>query len=182
VTIARSTDRDAPTPLTSPTVVGRQGASAAVSYYFGFQAGPGEVRLTLDAKGPSAGRTIRVSVFDRDARDLGNVWVVATEREERRVLRLDVASKQPLVAQITIDAGGPRTDVAYRLQAAGAVELATAGAATASPGPRESREVTATLSTDRDAPTPLTSPTVAGRQGASAAATPPARAPGGGSG
>jgi hypothetical protein len=85
-TAALSTDRDAPTPLSSPTVSGRVGESPALSYYVGFQAGPGEVRLTLDTKGPVTGRTIRVTVFDRDAHDLGSVWVVATERGERRVL------------------------------------------------------------------------------------------------
>ena len=60
-----------------------------------------------------------MTVFDRDAQDLGNVWVVATERGERRVLRVDVPGKQPLVAQIMIDAGGPGTDVSYRIQRGG---------------------------------------------------------------
>jgi hypothetical protein len=170
VSAALSTDRDAPTPLASSSIAGRLGESPAVSYYVGFVAGPGEVQLTLDTKGPVTGRTVRVTVFDRDAQDLGNVWVVATERGERRVLRVDVGAKQPLVAQITIDAGGPRADVVYRIRVAGPVELARPGiAAPPSPAPRRARERAGPLSTDRDAPTPLTSPRVAGRLGAASA-------------
>jgi hypothetical protein len=46
---------------------------------------------------------------------------------------VDVPSRQPVVAQITIDAGGRGTDVAYRLQVAGAVELAGPPPAVAAP-------------------------------------------------
>jgi hypothetical protein len=153
---ALSTNRDAPTPLSSPRVAGRLGESAATTYYVDFLAGPGELRLTLDVRGPVTGRTLRIALFDREARELGNVSVVATPREERRVLRLDVPAKQPVVAQIAIDAGGPGTDVTYRVQLAGAVETL-------------SRGTTTSLSRNRDAPTPLTSPTVSGRLGAAPA-------------
>jgi hypothetical protein len=80
------------------------------------------------------------------------VRVVATEREERRVLRLDVPSKQPLVAQIAIDASSSRTDLTYRVHVEGAVERVGPPPAVAAP---------ATPPTPPASPAPATgSPTV----------------------
>ena len=57
VTVAQSTDRDHPTPLTSDEIKGA-GTGKKVEYYYSFTGGPGQVLLTIDLS------NAEIEVFD----------------------------------------------------------------------------------------------------------------------
>ena len=105
-----STDRDHPTPLTSNEIRGTSGGKAG-DYYYTFIAGPGEVALTVDATAGSDARdwtqpwtTIQAELFDMNANQLLSQEVTSwPSRSERKVGRVKIPNRQPLVLRVRLD-------------------------------------------------------------------------------
>lgn len=119
--VAQSTDRDHPTPMTAGEVRGH-GIGEDVDYYYSFVASPGEVTATVDAtaaKTFAAVANVSVEIFDRNAKELSRASVI-TPQTERKVARVQVGRRQPLVMRIRM---GKETG-SFRVQLGGAVEIA----------------------------------------------------------
>jgi hypothetical protein len=126
---APSTDRDRPTPLMSNEIRGTSGGKAG-EYYYTFIAGPGEVALTLDTMSNTAWTSPRAELFDMNANGL--LYVGADSccgRSERKVGRVQIPTRQPLVMRVRLDSNAER----YLVRVEGAVELVQVGPATEKP-------------------------------------------------
>jgi len=116
---AQSIDRDNPTPLSSNMIKG-SGAGKKVDYYYGFNAGPGEIVVTVDLKAKSGSTGAEVEIFDADGEKVFYLYPNATSTNERRVKKVSVTSKQQLVLRLALDMSAGE----YGIQLAGPVELA----------------------------------------------------------
>jgi hypothetical protein len=101
-TDAVSTNRDKPTWLRTNEIRGA-GVRETISYWYTFNAGPGEVKVTLDgnAKG---GPGPRIEISDLDAKKLLNM---GTRRpmgiEKRAVERFQLGRRQQVVLRVLLD-------------------------------------------------------------------------------
>ncbi|MEQ1763407.1 MAG: hypothetical protein ABL984_09715 [Pyrinomonadaceae bacterium] len=124
---AQSTDPDKPTTMTSNEVKGRWPAGAGVAYYFGFEAGPGEVIVMFDFKVDDVVQNVSAQVTDSYGRGLRNL----DDKEGRSVFsyfttpggirfvgRYQVKKRQKLVAKIAIE-GEENTPGAYKVRVDG---------------------------------------------------------------
>jgi hypothetical protein len=109
---AQSTDPDKPTTMTSNEVKGRWPAGAGVAYYFGFEAGPGEVIVMFDFKVDDVVQNVAAQVTDAYGRGLRNLddkqgqsvfSYFTTPKGIRFVGRYQLKKRQKLVAKIAID-------------------------------------------------------------------------------
>ncbi|MEO5860089.1 MAG: hypothetical protein ABIR33_14210 [Pyrinomonadaceae bacterium] len=109
--IAQSSDPDKPTVMTSNEAKGRWPAGAGVAYYFGFEAGPGEVIVMFDFKVDDVVQNVTAQVTDSYGRGLRNLddkngqsefSYFTTPKGIRFVGRYQVKKRQKLVAKIAI--------------------------------------------------------------------------------
>jgi hypothetical protein len=108
-----SIDIDKPTPLTSNEIMGN-GVGEVVSYYYTFNAGPGEVKVTVDGKNkPSRGQApsahvagftdaIAVEISDLDAKNLLHVNLGYTQIGKREVERFQLRRRQQVILRILL--------------------------------------------------------------------------------
>ncbi|MEO8020358.1 OmpA family protein [Polaromonas sp.] len=100
-----STDIDEPTRLKTNRIKG-EGVKKAVAYYYAFNAGPGELTLTIDGKNTSAGITEAL---------LGGLYTLRSERlcqaelgnttlEKRAVTTCKVDKRQPVILRLDLSA------------------------------------------------------------------------------
>jgi hypothetical protein len=146
---AQSTDPKSPTPLTAGEITGGEIEERA-SYYFSFDAGPGEVTAALEAKMKKGaqGGSVGVELLDAGAKSLASALVsggldAGREKIEnelfkqlgkltsaadslggggtkQKTARVKVKSRQPLVLKLTVDKGVE----SFTLRVGGAVEFA----------------------------------------------------------
>jgi hypothetical protein len=146
---AQSTDPKTPTPLTAGEITGGEIEERA-SYYFSFDAGPGEVTAALEAKMKKNFKRggVGVELLDAGAKSLAAALVsggldAGRERVENELLkqlgkltsaadsvgggdtkqktaRVKVGRRQPLVLKLTVDKGVE----SFTLRVGGAVEFA----------------------------------------------------------
>ena len=149
---AQSADPKSPTPLTADEISGGEVEERA-SYYFTFEAGPGEVTAALEAKmkNGSKGAAVGVELLDAGAKSLAGALVsggldAGKERVEnelfkqlgkltsaadslgggdtkRKTARVKVKTRQPLVLRLTVDKGVE----SFTVRVGGAVEFAPYG-------------------------------------------------------
>jgi hypothetical protein len=128
VAFAQSTDRNDPAPLARPEVRGNI-VPGAVEYY-AFEAGPGDVTLSLEVKSNGDYSLVVVNAYNAQGQSLVDFNVSSTDdRRERRII---LAARQTVVVQITV----PKTSQGgvYRLRVGGAYK----GPATLAAAPRTS--------------------------------------------
>ena len=153
---AQSTDPKSPTPLTAGEISGGEIEERA-SYYFTFEAGPGEVTAALEAKMQKGakGASVGVELFDADAKSLASALIsggldAGREKLEsalfkqlgkltaaadslgggdtkQKTARVKVKTRQPLVLKLSVDKGVE----SFTLRVGGAVEFAQAADAPA---------------------------------------------------
>ena len=109
---AQSDDPDRPTLMTTNEAKGRWPAGAGVAYYFGFEAGPGEIIVMFDFKVDDVVQNVSAQVTDSYGRGLKNLddkegrsvfsWHT-TSRGIRFVGRYQLNKRQKLVAKIAIE-------------------------------------------------------------------------------
>jgi hypothetical protein len=127
---AQSRDRDRPTPLTAPEVVGHMTPDETVEHFYGFTAGPGEVKLTVEARPGQGHATWAADLADTDANELLSVSGHAVNAQsERKVARVRLARAQPVVLRVVTKAGSTTQDATYLVRVEGAVAGASAASA-----------------------------------------------------
>lgn len=125
--LAQSTNRDAPTPLTSNVLIGQGIHQQTQNYFYSFTAGPGELVLTLDADaGTTNGNGVlpNISLQDRDGNEIASISAFASPgAPSRSVKRVNIATATPVIVLVTLP-GGSTAGYTYRLQLSGAVQIA----------------------------------------------------------
>jgi hypothetical protein len=101
IALARSSDRDNPTPVTSSQIDTSLPKGADV--FYGFDVSPGKLQLTLDVKplGGSIG-VATLSVTDGDGRDLG-VSLIPTANSpggDRKTATIDILTNQRIILRL----------------------------------------------------------------------------------
>lgn len=102
---AGSTDIDEPTLLKTNRVKA-DGPGKAASYYYAFNAGPGELTLTGDASNLSAGTTnaLRLGLYTLRSERVCEVNIGNTVREERAVTTCNFDKRQPVIMRADVSA------------------------------------------------------------------------------
>jgi outer membrane protein OmpA-like peptidoglycan-associated protein len=102
---AGSTDIDAPTRLTTNRIKG-DGIKKPVSYYYAFNAGPGELTLTGDGKNTSApmAEALAVSLYNLRSERLCDLHLGNTLLDKRAVVGCKVDQRQPVVLRVALAA------------------------------------------------------------------------------
>lgn len=124
---AQSSDPDKPTVMTASEVKGRWPAGAGVSYYFGFEAEPGEVIVMFDFKVDDVVQNVSAQVTDAYGRGLRSLddkqgqsvfSYFTTPKGIRFVGRYQIRKRQKLVAKIAIE-GEENIAGAYKVRVEG---------------------------------------------------------------
>jgi hypothetical protein len=115
-----STNIDKPTLLTSNEIRGN-GVGEDISYYYTFNAGPGEVKVTVDGKNKPGGITnaIGVEISDLDAKTLLQINLGNTQRDKRKVERFQLGRRQQVILRILLD----ERSLDYMVRLEGAVDF-----------------------------------------------------------
>lgn len=110
---AGSTDIDAPTPLETNRIKG-EGAGQALSYYYAFNALPGELTVTADGKNQSAAMTeaLKVSLLTRRSEKICDMALGNTTLDKRVVMHCKFDRRTPLVLRLDLS---PET-IDYRVK------------------------------------------------------------------
>jgi hypothetical protein len=112
-----STNIDKPTLLTSNEIRGN-GVGEKISYYYTFNAGPGEVKVTVDGKNKNVvGSAIAVEISDLDAKRLLYINLGNTTVGKRKVERSQLGRRQQVILRILLGEGS--LDYMVRLEGAG---------------------------------------------------------------
>lgn len=100
---AGSTDIDAPTRL-STNRIKATGPNQAASYYYTFNAGPGELTLTIDGKNRSAAVTeaLRVGLYTLRSERLCETQLGNTTIDKRAVQACAIESHQPVILRVDV--------------------------------------------------------------------------------
>jgi hypothetical protein len=114
-----STNIDKPTLLTSNEIRGN-GVGEDISYYYTFNAGPGEVKVTVDGKNKPhsyRGHAIDVEISDLDAKTLLQINLGNTQIDKRKVERFQLGRRQQVILRILLVES--TLDYMVRLEGAG---------------------------------------------------------------
>ena len=152
-------DRDQPKPLVANPVFGGQGTTRDV--YYGFTAGPGEIKVTLNVI--ASGSATSIELFDAESErlqfaDSSNTFSVSSSgHNEQDSNRLVLDRRQPVVMRIINSY--PKDLRAYRLRFEGPVEVVQDSSGDAA----KVAEALAPVFADRDQPQPLKTRELTGR-------------------
>jgi len=100
-----STDIDEPTRLKTNRVKG-DGIKKAVTYYYAFNAGPGELTLTIDGKNTSAATTEALlgGIYTLRSERICQVELGNTTLEKRGVVACRIDKRQPVILRLDLSA------------------------------------------------------------------------------
>lgn len=100
-----STDIDEPTKLSTNRIKG-PGKDQAVSYYYAFNAGPGELTLTIDGRNKPAASTeaLRVTLYTLRSERLCIGALGNTTVDKRAVFGCKVDKRQPVILRVDLSA------------------------------------------------------------------------------
>ena len=178
---APSTDRDTPTPFTSNVVTG-DGVDDKTEYFYSFNAGPGEVTITLDVKAEkdTAVSSVDLALFDAKSKKLMSTYANPDHGSSKRAVEtVKVRGTQTLLLEVTVSTGVDN----FKIKLDGAVTILTVGGSVApadptltpspspSPSPGESQPA-ADSSTATPETVPADSPASAGSAAPDTASTP----------
>jgi hypothetical protein len=175
-----STDRDNPTPFTSNVVTG-DGVDDKTEYFYSFNAGPGEVTITLDVKAEKdrAVSSVDIALFDAKSKKLMSTYANPDHGSSKRAVEtVKVRGTQTLLLEVTVSTGVDN----FKIKIDGAVKFdPTVGGSVApadptltpspSPSPGESQPA-ADSSTATPETVPADSAASAGAAAPDTAATP----------
>lgn len=136
---AQSSDRQAPYLLSQRRFEGKEELRGQ-SHYYRFEAGPGDVTVTVDAKTDYSSGSIRLVFSDADLRQLATMMVSTDDAGVHKVVNFSVARKQPVTLQVMfpLNVG---VKVAYKVDLAGAVSLDSAAVSEPSNSAGPARDV-----------------------------------------
>lgn len=100
---AGSTNIDEPTRLAGNRIKG-EGVKQAVSYYYAFNAGPGELSVTADAKNQSAAVTdaLKVTLYSLRSEKLCDLSLGNTTIDKRAVFPCKFDQRQPVILRLDL--------------------------------------------------------------------------------
>ncbi|MES2017481.1 MAG: OmpA family protein [Pseudomonadota bacterium] len=100
---AGSTDIDEPTRLAGNRIKG-EGVKKPVAYYYAFNAGPGELTLTADAKNQSAAFTdaLKAGLYTLRSEKLCDLSLGNTTLDKRVVLACKLDQRQPVILRLDL--------------------------------------------------------------------------------
>jgi outer membrane protein OmpA-like peptidoglycan-associated protein len=100
---AGSTDIDEPTRLSTNRIKG-EGIKKQVSYYYAFNAGPGELLVTGDGKNVSAGTTnaLAATLYTLRAEKICNLSLGNTTVDKREVVGCKLDKRQPVILRLDL--------------------------------------------------------------------------------
>lgn len=115
-----STDIDAPTAMRGPTVTG-VGTKQMTSYYYSFNAGPGEFRIIADGKNEPVGvaQALQLRVMNLRSEEVCEVNLGNVTRDAREIATCRLEKREPLILRVNID---PNT-IDWRARVDGAVDF-----------------------------------------------------------
>jgi hypothetical protein len=120
---AQSTDRDHPTHLNSNEITGELNASE-IEYFFSFNAGPGEVTLTVDVKSSDGTTGTAFELLDGNANKVliccEGAQADSSGQSGREVVSIKLGARQTVVLHLTPFKYGKGT---YRVRISGASDL-----------------------------------------------------------
>jgi outer membrane protein OmpA-like peptidoglycan-associated protein len=102
---AGSTDIDEPTRLSGNRIKG-EGVKKPVSYYYAFNAGPGELTITADGKNTSAAATdaLQVGLYTMRSEMLCHLSLGNATIDKRAVLGCKLDKRQPVILRLDLSA------------------------------------------------------------------------------
>jgi outer membrane protein OmpA-like peptidoglycan-associated protein len=117
---AGSTDIDAPTSMRGPTVAG-VGTKQMTSYYYAFNAGPGEFRIIADGKNEPVGvaQALQLRVMNLRSEEICEVNLGNVTRDAREIATCRLDKRESLILRVNID---PNT-IDWRARVDGAVDF-----------------------------------------------------------
>lgn len=122
---AQSADIDNPTPLQTNVIDGMATGRKSADVYYGFTAGPGEVRLTVDGTTDGYSTTFTVELLPADgATSLGSIPAMAAESQRRAAKTFVLTGREPLVLKVSTHEDAAVKWLKYRIRISGAAELA----------------------------------------------------------
>jgi hypothetical protein len=126
VVSAQSTDRDAPTPLTTSSLEERGIMGQAQTFYYSFTTDPGELKLTLDVDAGSTNGNGVVASYSLQTRDGGEILsadAYATPGQPARIVKRTTFRKAtPVILQVQLPPGAT-ADYTYSLKLSGAAQM-----------------------------------------------------------
>ncbi|MES2318952.1 MAG: OmpA family protein [Pseudomonadota bacterium] len=101
---AGSTDIDEPTRLSGNRIKG-EGVKKGTSYYYAFNAGPGELTVTVDAKNQSAAmaEALKTGLYTRRSEKLCELSLGNTTIDKRAVFGCKLDKRQPVILRLDLD-------------------------------------------------------------------------------
>lgn len=145
---AQSSDPDSPSPLTSNVIEG-EGDGQAVVYYYRFAAGPGEVKITVDAKTDYYSTPFVVDLLDEDGKQLEQIYVVATGSGKREVKQHKFLRQMPAILRLSTREDKEVKSLTYKIKLEGEVGLSGGGQSSAAPTP-ESASIPSLFASPQD--------------------------------
>jgi hypothetical protein len=122
---AQSTDFSRPTPIISVPVVGEHDGSQAVSRYYGFEAGPGDILVTFDAHASRYSTTADARLYDANRNLLASLNLVAKTSPSSMTKRITLSKRQRLVLETSLGQDTTMGVLNYSLNVSGpSVKLA----------------------------------------------------------
>jgi hypothetical protein len=125
--LAQSSDPDNPTPLSANAIEGKVGGAKQSVRYYRFTAGPGDVKVSVDASTDYYSTTIKLDLLSAaDSTELGSLSAMAANPVRRSVQTFTLNDRQPVVLKIATPEDKTVKWLQYKVRVEGAVELDTA--------------------------------------------------------
>lgn len=121
---AQSTDIDSPTMLTSNVIDG-EGDGKAETFYYGFTANKGDVKITVDAKTDNYSTPFRVTLMDEDGNELVPIYVVAKDTGQRQVATKHFVRDTKVIVRVALEKDAHVKLLTYKIKLDGAVTVET---------------------------------------------------------
>lgn len=137
---SQSTDFSRPTAITTIPLVGEHDGANNVSYYYSFEAGPGNVLITFDGHATKYSSSAQAKVSDINRNSLGELYLVAQTQPSSTTKTIKLAKRQKLVIELAFHEDTSMGVLKYSVNMSGPVQIAKAPPAANNaslPSPRE---------------------------------------------
>lgn len=124
IAFAQSSDRNAPTHLTTHDLSGRGVAQQDKEYYYKFTAKPGKINIILDVKADNTNGNsvaVEISLQTPEGNEIETFSTFATQGETGHIVKkLEFPSETPVIMVLRLT-GGSTAGYNYRIQINGAL-------------------------------------------------------------
>jgi hypothetical protein len=121
--VAQSTDFSRPTMVSNLPIVGEHDGSRAVSYFYGFDAGPGDILITFDGHAARYSSTATLRVFDANRNSLGDINLMVGTSPSSETKRFKLTKRQRIVLESAFIEDTSMGGMKYSINVSGAISL-----------------------------------------------------------